>query len=83
MRAVLVHDATRPYELKLKEYEQRLAEIERELLGKTEGIGELVGAETEELPRLQKCSRPIMNPQTQRSRSKHLSSKIDLPPRLA
>ena len=39
-----------PYETKLKEYEQRLAEIDRELLGKTEEVEELVDAETEELP---------------------------------
>ena len=39
-----------PYETKLKEYEQRLAEIDKELLGKTEEIAELVDAETEELP---------------------------------
>jgi hypothetical protein len=39
-----------PYETKLKEYEQRLAEIDKELLGKTEEVEELVDAETEELP---------------------------------
>jgi hypothetical protein len=38
-----------PYETKLKEYEQRLAEIDKELLGKTEEVEELVDAETEEL----------------------------------
>jgi hypothetical protein len=38
-----------PYETKLKEYEQRLSEIDRELLGKTEEVEELVDAETEEL----------------------------------
>jgi hypothetical protein len=37
-----------PYEAKLKEYEQRLAEIDKELLGKTEEVEELVDAETEE-----------------------------------
>ena len=37
-------------EAKLKEYEQRLAEIDKELLGKTEEVEELVDAETEELP---------------------------------
>jgi hypothetical protein len=40
----------RPYEAKLKEYEQPLAEIDKELLGKTEEVEELVDAETEELP---------------------------------
>ena len=39
-----------PYETKLKEYEQRLAEIDKELLGKTEEVEELVDAEMEELP---------------------------------
>ena len=39
-----------PYEAKLKEYEQRLAEIDKELLGKTEEVEELVDAETDELP---------------------------------
>ena len=39
-----------PYEAKLKEYEQRLAVIDKELLGKTEEVEELVDAETEELP---------------------------------
>jgi hypothetical protein len=39
-----------PYETKLKEYEQRLAEIDKELLGKTEEVEELVDSETEELP---------------------------------
>ena len=39
-----------PYETKLKEYEQRLTEIDKELLGKTEEVEELVDAETEELP---------------------------------
>jgi hypothetical protein len=39
-----------PYETKLKEYEQRLAEIDKELLGKTEEVEELVDAETEEQP---------------------------------
>jgi hypothetical protein len=38
-----------PYETKLKEYEQRLAVIDKELLGKTEEVEELVDAETEEL----------------------------------
>ena len=38
-----------PYETKLKEYEQRLAEIDKELLGKTEEVEELVDTETEEL----------------------------------
>jgi hypothetical protein len=39
-----------PYETKLKEYEQqRLAEIDKELLGKTEEVEELVDAGTEEL----------------------------------
>jgi hypothetical protein len=38
-----------PYETKLKEYEQRLAEIDKELLGKAEEVEELVDAETEEL----------------------------------
>ena len=38
-----------PYETKLKEYEKRLAEIDKELLGKTEEVEELVDAETEEL----------------------------------
>jgi hypothetical protein len=39
-----------PFEAKLKEYKQRLAEIDKELLGKTEEVEELVDAETEELP---------------------------------
>ena len=43
-------DYQSPYEAKLKEYEQRLAEIDKELLGKTEEVEELVDAETEELP---------------------------------
>jgi len=43
-------DYESPYEAKLKEYEQRLAVIDKELLGKTEEIEELVDAETEELP---------------------------------
>jgi hypothetical protein len=43
-------DAESPYEAKLKEYEQRLTEIDKELLGKTEEVEELVDAETEELP---------------------------------
>jgi hypothetical protein len=43
-------DYESPYEAKLKEYEQRLAEIDKELLGKTEEVEELVDAETEELP---------------------------------
>jgi hypothetical protein len=38
------------YEAKLKEYEQRLAVIDKELLGRTEEVEELVDAETEELP---------------------------------
>jgi len=38
-----------PYETKLKEYEQRLAVIDKELLGKTEEVEELVDVETEEL----------------------------------
>ncbi len=42
-------DYESPYEAKLKEYEQRLAEIDKELLGKTEEVEELVDAETEEL----------------------------------
>jgi hypothetical protein len=42
-------DFESPYEAKLKEYEQRLAEIDKELLGKTEEVEELVDAETEEL----------------------------------
>jgi len=43
-------DYESPYEAKLREYEQRLAEIDKELLGKTEEVEELVDAETEELP---------------------------------
>jgi hypothetical protein len=43
-------DYQSPYEAKLKEYEQRLAEIDKDLLGKTEEVEELVDAETEELP---------------------------------
>jgi hypothetical protein len=43
-------DYESPYEAKLKEYEQRLAVIDKELLGKTEEVEELVDAETEELP---------------------------------
>jgi hypothetical protein len=43
-------DYESPYEAKLKEYELRLAEIDKELLGKTEEVEELVDAETEELP---------------------------------
>jgi hypothetical protein len=43
-------DYESPYEAKLKEYEQRLAEIDKELLGKTEEVEELVDSETEELP---------------------------------
>jgi hypothetical protein len=42
-------DYESPYEAKLKEYEQRLAMIDKELLGKTEEVEELVDAETEEL----------------------------------
>jgi hypothetical protein len=42
-------DYESPYETNLKEYEQRLAEIDKELLGKTEEVEELVDAETEEL----------------------------------
>jgi hypothetical protein len=42
-------DYQSPYEAKLKEYEQRLADIDKELLGKTEEVEELVDAETEEL----------------------------------
>jgi len=42
-------DYQSPYEAKLKEYEQRLAEIDKELLGKAEEVEELVDAETEEL----------------------------------
>ena len=42
-------DYQSPYETKLKEYEQRLAEIDKELLGKTEEVEELVDAETEKL----------------------------------
>jgi hypothetical protein len=42
-------DYESPYEAKLKEYEQRLSEIDKELLGKTEEVEELVDAETEEL----------------------------------
>jgi hypothetical protein len=42
-------DYESPYEAKLKEYEQRLAEIDKELLGKTEEVEELVDAETDEL----------------------------------
>jgi hypothetical protein len=41
-------DYQSPYESKLKEFEQRLAEIDKELLGKTEEVEELVDAETEE-----------------------------------
>jgi hypothetical protein len=43
-------DYESPYEAKLKEYEQRLAEIDKELIGKTEEVEELVDAETEEPP---------------------------------
>jgi hypothetical protein len=43
-------DYQSPYETKLKEYEQRLEEIDKELIGKTEEVEELVDAETEELP---------------------------------
>jgi hypothetical protein len=43
-------DYQSPYEMKLKEYEQRLAVIDKELLGKTEEVEELVDVETEELP---------------------------------
>jgi hypothetical protein len=43
-------DNQSPYEAKLKEYEQRLAEVDKELLGKTEEVEELVDAETEEPP---------------------------------
>ena len=42
-------DYQSPYETKLKEFEQRLAVIDKELLGKTEEVEELVDAETEEL----------------------------------
>jgi hypothetical protein len=42
-------DYESPYEAKLKEYEQRLAVIDKDLLGKTEEVEELVDAETEEL----------------------------------
>jgi hypothetical protein len=42
-------DYESPYEAKLKEYEQGLAVIDKELLGKTEEVEELVDAETEEL----------------------------------
>jgi N12 class adenine-specific DNA methylase len=43
-------DYQNPYEAKLNEYEQRIAEVDKELLGKTEEVEELVDAETEELP---------------------------------
>jgi hypothetical protein len=43
-------DYESPYEAKLKEFEQRLAVIDKELLGKTEEVEELVDAGTEELP---------------------------------
>jgi hypothetical protein len=42
-------DYQSPYEAKLNEYEQRLAEIDEELLGKTEEVEELVDAEAEEV----------------------------------
>src|ERR1035441_816248 len=42
-------DYQSPYEAKLKEYAQGLGEIDKELLGKTEEVEELVDAETEEL----------------------------------
>jgi hypothetical protein len=42
-------DYQSPYETKLKEYEQRLAEIDKEMLGKTEEVEELVDAVMEEL----------------------------------
>jgi hypothetical protein len=45
-----------PYEAKLMEYVQRLAEIDKELLGKTEEVEELVDAETDELPSLKTLS---------------------------
>jgi hypothetical protein len=49
-------DYQSPYETKLKEYEQRLAEIDKELLGKTEEVEELVDAETDELPSVKALS---------------------------
>jgi hypothetical protein len=50
VRLHIALDYESPYEAKLKEYEQRLAAIDKELLGKTEEVEELVDAETEELP---------------------------------
>jgi hypothetical protein len=55
-----------PYETKLKEYEQRLAEIDKELLGKTEEVEELVDAETEER-RPQRPVRSNVNPRKAKS----------------
>jgi len=77
-------DYESPYEAKLKEYEQRLTEIDKELLGKTEEVEELVDAETEELP----SSKPLPAERESRDSEEqsHVQtdpSKSDLQPRLA
>ena len=67
-------DAESPYEAKLKEYEQRLTEIDKELLGKTEEVEELVDAETEELP----SSKPL--PAERESRDSEEQSHVQADP---
>jgi hypothetical protein len=74
-------DYESPYEAKFKEYEQRLAVIDKELLGKTEEAEELVDAETEELP-LQRAFRSSVNPRKAKSTLQRNPSKTDQQPRL-
>ena len=75
-------DYESPYEAKLKEYEQRLAEIDKELLGKTEEVEELVDAETEELSSAKTV--PVEREFTDKTKiaSTRRPSKTDPQPRL-
>jgi hypothetical protein len=73
-------DYESPYEAKLKEYEQRLAVIDKELLGKTEEVEELVDAETEELSS-SKTLRSIKKSRTTTKSFELRSSKTNPQPR--
>jgi hypothetical protein len=70
-------DYQSPYEAKLKEYEQRLAEIDKELLGKTEEVEELVDAETEELP----SSKPLPVERESTDSKEYAHAHVEVEPR--
>ena len=62
-----------PYEAKLKEYEERLAIVEKELLGDTKQVEELVDAEAEEVEE----DRPTVQEQTSEPT---IDQEIDIAP---